>query len=402
MQRFTKSFTQQEGLSDESIARAVAVMQTGRLHRYNTEANEISETSLLEKEFAEYLGVDYSLACASCGYAMTVALRAFGLKNNEPVLTNALTLSPVPGSIYAAGGRPILVESTDALVLDLDDLEQKLKATSARVLLISHMRGHVIDMEALLALLHQYEAVLIEDCAHTMGAQWNGKKSGTFGIAACFSTQSYKHINSGEGGLLVTNNSELMARAVILSGSYMFYDHHIAGPSEEAYENIKLKTPNCSGRMDNLRAAVLRPQLAELETRVKKWLVLYQALESKLQNLDNLTLITRSPKEYFVGSSFQFLIPKISATQAESFLKKCEEYGVFIKWFGAKEPHGYTSQYSSWHYLDSQSLPHTDQLLSSLFDIRLPLTFDVNDCHQIGEIIRYSFLKTLPKRQEND
>lgn len=67
---------------------------------------------------------------------------------------------------------------------------------------------------------------MFEDCAHTMGVCWNGKKSGTFGKAACYSTQTYKHMNSGEGGLLITNDDYVMARAIMFSGSYMLYSAH--------------------------------------------------------------------------------------------------------------------------------------------------------------------------------
>jgi dTDP-4-amino-4,6-dideoxygalactose transaminase len=92
------------------------------------------------------------------------------------------------------------------------------------------MRGHIADMGRLCDLLRAKEVSLIEDCAHTMGAKWNGQRSGSFGLAACFSSQTYKHINSGEGGFLTTDDPDLIARAVIRSGSYMLYDQHDAAP----------------------------------------------------------------------------------------------------------------------------------------------------------------------------
>lgn len=94
-QSFKGSFTQQEPISEEAIAKAVEVMRSGRLHRYNTEDETPSEVSLLEAEFAAYQGKAWCLACASGGYALQIALRAAGLSNDEPVLTNAFTLAPV-------------------------------------------------------------------------------------------------------------------------------------------------------------------------------------------------------------------------------------------------------------------------------------------------------------------
>ena len=107
-ERFGRSFTQQEPISEAAIEAAVAVMRSGRLHRYNTGPGETAEAALLERDFAAYQGASFCLACASGGYAMQLALRAFGIADAEPVLTNAFTLSPVPGAIHAAGGRAVV------------------------------------------------------------------------------------------------------------------------------------------------------------------------------------------------------------------------------------------------------------------------------------------------------
>ena len=103
------------------------------------------------------------------------------------MLTNAFTLAPVPGAISAVGGMPILIETTRDLTLDFDHLLKSIKTSKAKFMLISHMRGHLSDMESLMNILSKHKICLIEDCAHTMGASWNGKKSGNFGSIACFS-----------------------------------------------------------------------------------------------------------------------------------------------------------------------------------------------------------------------
>ena len=118
------------------------------------------------------------------------------------------------------------------------------------------------DMDAVSAVCERHGVTLVEDCAHTMGAHWAGRRSGTFGRVACFSTQTFKHLNSGEGGLLVTADEDVAARAVLYSGSYMLYAQHRARPSEEVFDRHRYTTPNCSMRMSSLVAAVLRPQLA--------------------------------------------------------------------------------------------------------------------------------------------
>lgn len=385
---FTGSFTQQEPIPEEGIAAALAVLRHGRLHRYNTAPGEVAETALLEEEFAALTGAKYCLAVASGGYAMGCALRALGLQAGEAVLTNAFTLAPVPGAIAAAGGRPIFIEVTEDLVIDFADLQAKARSTGARFLMLSHMRGHLCDMTALMALCDALGVKVIEDCAHTMGAAWNGVASGRQGVVGCYSMQTYKHINAGEGGFLISDDADLMARAVLLSGSYMLYGKHRAAPPQEAFDAVRMVTPNVSGRMDNLRAAILRPQLKVLAARVARWETLYRSLEAGLANTPGLMLVLRPKAETFVGSSFQFRLPDWSPARIALFLQRCVARGVELKWFGAPEPVAFTSRYDHWHYAEPQTLPQTDRILAGLIDLRLPLTFTTDDCEVIARIIR--------------
>ncbi len=389
-EKFTKTFTQQEPLPEAAIQAAVDVMRSGRLHRYNVAEGEVSETALLEQEFAALLGVPYCLATASGGTAMQIAMAACGVAAGDLVLTNAFTLSPVPGAVHAVGARPILVETTEGLVIDLDDLAAKAVATGARFLMISHMRGHLADMEMLCATCRDHRLTLIEDCAHTMGGSWKGQASGTFGLAACFSTQTYKHVNSGEGGFVTTTDPGVMARAIIRSGSYMLYDRHGAAPGPEHFADARLDMPNCSSRMDNLRAAILRPQLQDLSTQVERWNVRHKIIQDGLRTAPGVLIRETPNAELHVGSSIQFRMPGLADEEVGAFLAETAVVGVELKWFGATEPHGYTSSHRSWRFAGEQSAPETDRILSRLFDMRIPLTFSEDDCHQIAGLIAHT------------
>ena len=218
-----------------------------------------------------------------------------------------------------------------------------------------------------------------------MGAKWQGKRSGNFGAVGCFSTQTYKHMNSGEGGFLTTDDEEIAARAVILSGSYMLYERHKAAPGDDVFRRIRLDTPNCSARLDNLRAAILRAQLGQLDENCARWNARYQALEAGLRGKAGVAVVERPQHEYYVGSSFQFhaQVPDIPA-----FVAACGKRGVELKWFGAAEPVAFTSRYDSWQYFgDVQPLPSTLDALATTVDLRVPLTFSVADCADIAEII---------------
>lgn len=382
---FTGSFTQQEAIPEDGIAAALEVMRHGRLHRYNLADGEFGEAALLEQDFAALTGARYCLAVASGGYAMGAALRAVGVGPGDPVLTNAFTLAPVPGAIAALGARPVFVETTEELTIDLDDLAAK--AGQARVLMLSHMRGHIADMDALSALCREAGLILIEDCAHTMGAHWRGTPSGRHGAIGCYSTQTYKHANSGEGGLLVTDDAEMAARMILLSGSYMLYERHIAAPPPEAFAGLRDVVPNVSGRMDNLRAAILRPQLSRLVERRTAWNERYRALEAGLWEAPGIKIPLRPEPEGFVGSSFQFLALDWPPARTQALVARAKARGVELKWFGAPEPLAFTSRYDHWAYAPSARLPRTDRVLAGLLDMRLPLTFSLADCEMIARIL---------------
>lgn len=383
---FTGSFTQQEPIPEDGIKAAVAVMRHGRLHRYNVADGEVSEAALLEQEFADRAGAKYALAVASGGYAMATALRACGVAAGDKVLSNAFTLAPVPGAIAALGAVPVFVGVTENLTIDLDDLEAK--ADQSDVLLLSHMRGHICDMDRLMAICHAADITVIEDCAHAMGASFNGIPSGRHGAIACYSCQTYKHVNSGEGGFLVTDDPLLAAKAVMLSGSYMLYERHLAAPAPEVFEQIKYDTPNISGRMDNLRAAILRPQLRNLDAQCAAWNARYDVIETGLRDTPGLQLIVRHSAARPVGSSIQFLLLDWTGEAVGEVLRRCMSRGVDLKWFGASEPLAFTSRYDSWRYAPSDPMPDSDRILRGIVDMRVPLTFSLEDCTLIARIIR--------------
>jgi dTDP-4-amino-4,6-dideoxygalactose transaminase len=179
-----------------------------------------------------------------------------------------------------------------------------------------------------------------------------------------------------------------MARAVMLSGSYMLYDRHLAAPAPEVFESVKYDTPNVSGRMDHLRAAILRPQLRDLDRQVARWNERYEVVEAGLRETPGLTVIERPEAERYVGSSIQFLLLDWREDQIDAVLKRCLARGVELKWFGGAEPSGFTSRYDSWRYVDAAPMPASDRVLKGIVDMRLPLTFSLEDCALIARIIR--------------
>jgi dTDP-4-amino-4,6-dideoxygalactose transaminase len=369
-------------------ARVIELLDTGLLHRY-AEARAVGEdVAALEEEFARSVGRKYAVGLNSCGSTMFLSLLTTGVTLGTPVLMNSFTLAPVPGAVAHAGGVHILVDITDDLTIDLDDLDRKARESGARHLLLSHMRGHIADMDAVVALCRRHGLTLIEDCAHTQGAKWAGRPTGSFGTTGCFSFQSYKHMNTGEGGMLVTDDDDVAARAILYSGSYMLYAQHRARPPEFIFERWRLSTPNFSLRMSNIVAALARAQLPLIEERARRWNDSHDRIAAGLMQNAMIRLPRRQQAESYVQSSIQFTIVGLDDASFAAFVAGCKDRGVFIKWFGAKEPAGFTSQSRSWAYIENPHTPaHTARVLDRLCDIRIPLSLTPTDCATLVAII---------------
>jgi dTDP-4-amino-4,6-dideoxygalactose transaminase len=168
----------------------------------------------------------------------------------------------------------------------------------------------------------------------------------------------------------------------------MLYERHGAGPDRSTFADIRLDTPNMSARMDNLRAALLRPQLRTIDGSIEAWNARHDYLAGRLASCPAIRMPARPDAEEYVGSSIQFLVPGIAAAGAREIVERLSAAGVELKWFGEDQPVAFTSNHHSWRFAGPQSLPRTDAVLSGLFDMRLPLTFSLDDCALLaGHII---------------
>ncbi len=387
--RFAGDLSAPEPIPEAGIDVAVGLMRDGRLFRSGEDRNSLPEAAVLEEEFAAYMGMKYCVGVNSCGCSLFVALKAAGVEHGDKILINAFTLAPVPGAVAHAGGEAVLVDITERFVIDVDDLDRKAAASGARYLLLSYMRGHIPDMDAVMEVCRRHKLIVIEDCAHTMGGSWNGHLTGTFGDVGCFSCQTFKHVNSGEGGLIVTNNEDIAARMVLLSGSYMLYAQHRARPGLEVFERHKYDTPNCSMRMSNLVAAILRPQIKLIDERAQKWREIYTLFSQHMSDVRHIQMPERPEREGFVPSSLQFMLTGLNEEQIEKFLATADENGVHVKWFGVKDPVGFTSRHEHWRYLgEAGEVPHADRILRGLCDIRLPLWLTPDDCETVSRVLK--------------
>jgi dTDP-4-amino-4,6-dideoxygalactose transaminase len=399
--RLARDLTEPEPIPEAGIVRACELMRSGRLFRYGEMGADQNDVALLEQEFAAFIGRRYCVAVNSGGAALCLALKVLDVRPGDPVLVNGFTLAPVPGAILHAGGRPVLVEIGADYVIDCEDLRAKARTSGARILLLSHMRGHIADMDAVMAACDDLGLVLVEDCAHALCAAWDGRTIGTFGAAAAFSAQTYKHLNAGEGGFLVLDDDDRAARAILHSGSYMLHAQHRSAPPPEVIAAWEERTPNFSMRMTALAAALLRPQLLDLPRRAARWNAIHDRIGSAIARSQHVRLPPRSPKERYGATSVQFSLIGFDEAEIASVIERCADRGLPIKWFGTGRQRGFTSAPRHWRYAGEQGpMAQTHAVLAGLCDIRTPLSLTDEDCDLAAEILDEAIETVVSARAE--
>ncbi len=357
-----------EPIPEAARAEIDRLLSSGDLFRYTAPSD--APVTLLEQDFADFMGVKYALAVSSCSAALFLSLRALDLPFGAKVLIPGFTFAAVPSAVVHANCLPVLVEVGENYRIDLADFEAKLPEADA--VIISHMRGHTSDMDAIMALCDAADVPVIEDAAHSLGTLWRDRKIGTIGRVGCFSFQSYKLVNAGEGGILITDDADLVARAVIMSGAYEhnWKKHPVL---HEAFARWQNELPLYNLRMQNLSAAVIRPQLAEVARRVRDGRANHDYVAAALNSSpwlhvpDPLTPETRAP------DSIQFnLMGFDSDGEAKAFAKAAEARGVKVQVFGLSTDNA--RAFWNWRFIPGEvpELPQTRAMLMRACDVRLP------------------------------
>ncbi|QBF32776.1 DegT/DnrJ/EryC1/StrS aminotransferase family protein [Thalassococcus sp. S3] len=358
------------------------LLQSGDLFRYT--APENAPVSLLEAEFAEMIGSRYALAVSSCSAALFLSLKALGLPRDARVLIPGFTFAAVPSSVVHADCVPVLCEVGENYRVDLEDFEAKLDEGISAVI-ISHMRGHTSDMDAIMALCDARDIPVVEDAAHSLGTTWAGRNIGTIGRIGCFSFQSYKMINAGEGGILITDDAQLAARAVIMSGAYEhnWKKHPVLADAFGKWQN---QLPLYNLRMSNLSAVVIRPQLPELNRRVRDGLVNHDYVAARLESSPYIRVPAPLDPERRAPDSIQFNLIDLDDEEIRCFADAAKRRGVSVQVFGQSQDNA--RAFWNWQFLgEIPELPKTRAMLMRACDVRLPVRLKREELDVIADIL---------------
>ncbi|WP_299729879.1 DegT/DnrJ/EryC1/StrS family aminotransferase [uncultured Tateyamaria sp.] len=373
-----------EAIPEAARAEIDRLLNSGDLFRYTAAAD--APVSLLEAEFAQMMGSKFALAVSSCSAALFLSLKALDLPRDARVLIPGFTFAAVPSSVLHADCLPVLCEVGDNYRIDIDDFAAKLPTVSA--VIVSHMRGHTSDMDAIMALCDAADIPVIEDAAHSLGTTWNGAKIGTLGKVGCFSFQSYKMINAGEGGIMITDDADLVARAIIMSGAYEhnWKKHPVL---QDAFATHQNRLPLYNLRLSNLSAAVIRPQLPHLARRVEDGRRNHDHVADLLGQSPHIHVPDPLKGEVRAPDSIQFNLINMTDAQVAAFVAAAGADGVKVQVFGASADNA--RAFWNWQFIpDLPELPQTRKMLMRACDVRLPVHLPTHTLNAVADVLLHA------------
>lgn len=309
-----------------------------------------NEVSSFEKEFAEYTGSNYCVGLASGLDALWIAFRVLGIGQGDEVIVQGNTYIASVMGITINGATPVFVEPDEYFNMDASKIEEKI-TDKTKAILVVHLYGQASNMGPIMEIAKKHGLRVVEDCAQSHGACFDGKMTGTFGDIGCFSFYPSKNLGAfGDAGAIVTNDAKI-ADDVRVFRNY---------GSEKRYYNRVVGT---NSRLDEMQAGLLRVRLshmAELEAEKRK------ICERYLRELKNENILLPTIREGATHIWHQFVIRTDRRQELIDYLNE-KEIGTIIHY--PIPPH--LSEAYQYLQMPKGSLPITENYAETVLSIPL-------------------------------
>jgi len=292
-------------IGEDEIRAVIETMKSG----WVTQGEKVVE---FERSFAKYCGVKYGVAVSSGTAALHIALAALDIKRGDEVITTPLSCVATTNPIIYLGAKPVFVD-VDPTTLNINPMLIEKKVTDkTKAILLVHLFGHPVDLDPVIKVAERHGLYLIEDAAQAHGAEYKGRKVGSFGHVSCFSFYVDKLITSVEGGMAVTNDETLAEKMRLLRSFGM--DKH-----EKFYHPLL----GYNYKMSDIHAAIGLAQLRKLDNYIERKRLNIEFLRSRLSHQE-----LRLPTEQDYAFSVYYVCPILAEHKKEIIVKHLEREGI--------------------------------------------------------------------------
>lgn len=270
-----------------------------------------------ETEFAEYIGVRHALSTSSCTGALHLALVALGVKAGDEVIVPDLSWVATASAVCYTGATPVFVDVLPyTWCMDPIDLQDKITLRTKAIIPV-HLYGHPARMDEIMAIARKYEIKVVEDAAPSIGAEYKGRRTGSWGDCAAFSFQGAKTLSTGEGGMFVTDDTRL----------YEEVKHYAEHGRVSA--GFDISTVGYKYKMGNLQAALGLAQLQRVEELVNKKRQIYNWYCKELDGVEGLLMNeSMSDKEKPAYWMTSIVLEKEFRANRDGLMRKLKERGI--------------------------------------------------------------------------
>lgn len=288
----------QQWIEDDDIEEVVKVLKSD----YLTTGPKIKE---FEEKFGKYVGVKYAVAISNGTAALHGASFAAGIKEGDEVITTPITFAASANCILYQGGKPIFADiDSSTYNIDPKDIEKKISSKTKAIVPVD-FTGQPVNIDEINAIAKKYNLIVIEDGAHSLGAEYKGKKTGSLVDMTTFSFHPVKHITTGEGGVITTNNKELYEKLKLFRTHGITRDKKILYNKNEGswyYEQLEL---GYNYRITDIQCALGISQLNKIDKFLRRRREIAEKYNEYLKDIDGIVL---PYQEEYIKSSWHLYV----------------------------------------------------------------------------------------------
>jgi dTDP-4-amino-4,6-dideoxygalactose transaminase len=326
--------------------------------------------------FEEKLNVKHAISVSNCTSALHLAMVALNIGEGDEVLCPSLSFAATVNCIKYVGGTPVFcdIESNEKPTISTTEIEKKI-TTNTKAIIVMHFAGFPCEMDEIMGLAEKHNLKVVEDACHAPLSEHKGQKLGTIGDIGCFSFFSNKNISTGEGGMLVTNNTELNDRMKLLRSHGMTsMSYERSKGHSTSYDIVDL---GYNYRMDDMRASLGIVQFNKLEADLVKRIEIRKKYVDRLSRINGITIPFAGNKEFVSNYVLTIVLKNSDYKRRDEVRNRIHDQGI------QTSVHYPAIHRFSIYENDCVPLPNTEYFADNV--ITLPMYGSLSD-HDINEV----------------